>query len=64
MVGVKFANAGQVCVTGDRFYVHDSLYAKFVDGFASRAKALKLGHGLEDATQMGPLINAKRVSSH
>ena len=63
VVGVKFANAGQVCVTGDRFYVHDSLYAKFVDGFASRAKALKLGHGLEDTTQMGPLINAKRVSA-
>jgi len=63
VVGVKFANAGQVCVTGDRFYVHDSLYAKFVDGFAARAKALKLGHGLEDTTQMGPLINAKRVAA-
>jgi succinate-semialdehyde dehydrogenase/glutarate-semialdehyde dehydrogenase len=57
-VPVKFANAGQVCVTGDRFYVHESLYPKFVDGFAARAKALKLGHGLDDATQMGPLINA------
>jgi succinate-semialdehyde dehydrogenase / glutarate-semialdehyde dehydrogenase len=62
-VAVKFANAGQVCVTGDRFYVHESLHDKFVDGFAARAKALKLGHGLEDATQMGPLINAKRVSA-
>jgi succinate-semialdehyde dehydrogenase / glutarate-semialdehyde dehydrogenase len=63
VVAVKFANAGQVCVTGDRFYVHDSLYSKFVEGFASRAKALKLGHGLDDATQMGPLINAKRLAS-
>jgi succinate-semialdehyde dehydrogenase/glutarate-semialdehyde dehydrogenase len=62
-VPVKFANAGQVCVTGDRFYVHESLYAKFVDGFATRAKALKLGHGLDDSTQMGPLINAKRVTA-
>jgi succinate-semialdehyde dehydrogenase / glutarate-semialdehyde dehydrogenase len=62
-VAVKFANAGQVCVTGDRFYVHESLHDKFVDGFAARAKALKLGHGLEDSTQMGPLINAKRVSA-
>jgi succinate-semialdehyde dehydrogenase / glutarate-semialdehyde dehydrogenase len=62
-VAVKFANAGQVCVTGDRFYVHESLHYKFVDGFAARAKALKLGHGLEDSTQMGPLINAKRVSA-
>ena len=63
VAAAKFANAGQVCVTGDRFYVHESMYAKFVDGFASRAKALKLGHGLDDATQMGPLINGKRVAA-
>ncbi len=63
VVPVKFANAGQVCVTGDRFYVHETLYHKFVDGFADRAKALKLGHGLEESTQMGPLINARRVSA-
>ena len=63
VVAVKFANAGQVCVTGDRFYVHESLHGKFVDGFADRAKALKLGHGLDDSTQMGPLINGKRVSA-
>jgi succinate-semialdehyde dehydrogenase / glutarate-semialdehyde dehydrogenase len=62
-VAVKFANAGQVCVTGDRFYVHESLHTKFVDGFAARAKALKLGHGLDEASQMGPLINAKRVAA-
>jgi len=62
-VPVKFANAGQVCVTGDRFYVAQDKYQKFVDGFASRAKALKLGHGLEDGSQMGPLINQKRVDA-
>lgn len=62
-VPVKFANAGQVCVTGDRFYVHHSLYDKFVDGFAARAKTLKLGHGLDESTQMGPLINARRVAA-
>ncbi len=63
VVPVKFANAGQVCVTGDRFYVHESLYGKFVEGFAARAKALKLGHGLDDVTQMGPLINARRMAA-
>ena len=62
-VAVKFANAGQVCVTGDRFYVHESLHSKFVDGFAARAKALKLGHGLDESSQMGPLINARRVAA-
>lgn len=62
-VPVKFANAGQVCVTADRFYVHESLQAKFTAGFAARARALKLGHGLDDATQMGPLINQRRVDA-
>ena len=56
----KYANAGQVCVTPDRFFVHESLHDAFVDGFAERAKALKLGDGLDPAMQMGPLINARR----
>lgn len=62
-VPTKFANAGQVCVTADRFYVHESLHDKFVSGFASRAKALKLGHGLDETSQMGPLINQRRVDA-
>ena len=59
-VATKFANAGQVCVTPDRFYVHATLHDAFVEGFARRAAALKLGDGLEEATGMGPLINARR----
>ncbi len=61
-VPTKFANAGQVCVTGDRFYVHDSLHDAFVDGFVARAKAIKLGDGLDPTVGMGPLINAGRLS--
>lgn len=59
-VPTKFANAGQVCVTPDRFFIHDSLHDQFVDGFVKRARALKLGDGLDPSTQMGPLINAAR----
>jgi len=62
-VPTKYANSGQVCVTPDRFYVHDSLHDAFVEGFARRAKALKLGHGLKEETQMGPLINQRRLSA-
>jgi len=61
-VPTKFANAGQVCVTGDRFYVHDSLHDAFVDGFVKRAKAIKLGDGLDSSVGMGPLINAARLA--
>ena len=62
-VPVKFANAGQVCVTADRFYVHESLQKAFAEGFVARAKALKLGHGLDETSQMGPLINQRRVDA-
>jgi succinate-semialdehyde dehydrogenase / glutarate-semialdehyde dehydrogenase len=61
-VPAKFANAGQVCVTGDRFFVHDSLHDAFVDGFVARAKAIKLGDGLDPTVTMGPLINAGRLA--
>jgi succinate-semialdehyde dehydrogenase/glutarate-semialdehyde dehydrogenase len=47
-------------VTPDRFFIHESLHDSFVDGFVKRARALKLGHGLDETTQMGPLINEKR----
>lgn len=61
-VPTKFANAGQVCVTPDRFFVHESLYETFVAEFTARAKALRLGDGIEPDTEMGPLINAARLS--
>jgi succinate-semialdehyde dehydrogenase/glutarate-semialdehyde dehydrogenase len=61
-VPTKFANAGQVCVTPDRFYVHDSLHDAFVEDFAARAKAIKLGDGLDPSVGLGPLINASRLA--
>lgn len=62
-VPTKYANSGQVCVTPDRFYVHESLHDQFVEGFARRASALKLGHGTKEDTQMGPLINQRRLTA-
>jgi succinate-semialdehyde dehydrogenase/glutarate-semialdehyde dehydrogenase len=62
-VPTKYANSGQVCVTPDRFYVHESVHDSFVEGFAKRASALKLGHGLKNDTQMGPLINQRRLTA-
>ncbi|MES2915069.1 MAG: NAD-dependent succinate-semialdehyde dehydrogenase [Pseudomonadota bacterium] len=61
-VPTKFANAGQVCVTGDRFYVHERLHDAFVAGFVSRAEAIKLGDGLDPSVGMGPLISAARLT--
>ena len=57
----KFRNAGQVCVSPTRFLVQEKVFDQFVDGFTQIAKGLKVGNGLEDGTQMGPLANDRRV---
>lgn len=52
-----FANGGQVCVSGSRTYVARAIFDRFVDGLAEKASAMQLGHGLDQGTQMGPLIH-------
>ncbi len=59
----KYRNAGQVCVSPTRFYVQEKIYDRFVEGFTSRARALKVGNGLADGTQMGPLAHPRRIES-
>ncbi len=59
--GFKFRNAGQVCISPTRFYVQNKTYKSFVEGFTERAKALKVGNGMEDSVQMGPLIADRRL---
>ncbi|MEY4953280.1 MAG: hypothetical protein RL299_1704 [Pseudomonadota bacterium] len=60
VVPQKFRNAGQVCVSPTRFYVQESIYQRFVDGFAARTHGVTTGHGLEADTKMGPLANMRR----
>jgi succinate-semialdehyde dehydrogenase/glutarate-semialdehyde dehydrogenase len=60
VVPQKFRNAGQVCVSPTRFYVHAGIYDAFISGFAARTAKVKVGNGLEAATQMGPLANPRR----
>ncbi len=57
----KFRNAGQVCVSPTRFLVQKSVQGKFVDAFASAVDALKVGDGMEEGTNMGPLIADRRI---
>jgi phenylacetaldehyde dehydrogenase len=53
-----FFNHGQCCNAGSRLFVHRSLFDKVVDGIAAAASQIKLGHGLTDDTEMGPLVSA------
>jgi phenylacetaldehyde dehydrogenase len=56
-----FSNSGQVCVAGSRVYAHRTIYEQLLEGLAKAAGALKLGHGLEADTDLGPLVNRKQA---
>ena len=61
MVTHKFRNAGQVCVSPTRFLVSDKVADQFLDSFTKGASAVRLGNGLEDGVDMGPLANERRI---
>ena len=54
----KFRNNGQTCVCANRIYVQAGVYDTFADKLKARVAAMKVGDGLEDGTDLGPLINA------
>ena len=58
-----FANAGQVCVAGSRVYAQAGVYQDVLDGLVECARGLRLGHGLNPDSQMGPLISASHRES-
>jgi phenylacetaldehyde dehydrogenase len=57
-----FYNQGQVCTAGSRLYVHRSLYDKVVGGVVERAGTIKVGPGLEPASEMGPLVSDEQMA--
>ena len=59
----KFRNAGQVCISPTRFLVHKSVANDFAQAFADQAKGLKIGDGMTEGTQMGPLANPRRIDA-
>jgi succinate-semialdehyde dehydrogenase/glutarate-semialdehyde dehydrogenase len=59
-VAGKYRNAGQVCVSPTRFIVEETVFERFRDGFVERAKKVKVGDGLAEGTQMGPMANPRR----
>jgi succinate-semialdehyde dehydrogenase/glutarate-semialdehyde dehydrogenase len=63
LVAAKFRNAGQLCHAPTRFFVHKGAYARFVDTFAAAASQLRVGDGLDEGTDMGPLANGRRLGA-
>lgn len=56
----KYRNAGQVCVAPTRFLVADEVFDNFLDRFVDASERLRVGDGMDPATQMGPLVHARR----
>jgi succinate-semialdehyde dehydrogenase/glutarate-semialdehyde dehydrogenase len=59
-VRAKIVNAGQVCTSPSRFLVHRSIVAEFTAAFTQAMAAVKVGNGLDDGVQMGPLVSERR----
>jgi acyl-CoA reductase-like NAD-dependent aldehyde dehydrogenase len=56
-----FANAGQVCISLQRLYVHESIAELFLDRFLAATRALKVGNPLEKDCDVGPMISDEAV---
>ena len=54
---IKFGNCGQICVAANRFFVHENVHKKFVDGLIKKARELKIGYNKNLDFQIGPLIS-------
>lgn len=61
--GAKFRNAGQICVSPNRFLVHERVYRQFANELARKAQGVQLGNGLNATTAMGPLAHARRLEA-
>jgi acyl-CoA reductase-like NAD-dependent aldehyde dehydrogenase len=56
-----FVNAGQTCLSVERCYVHHSLYPAFLDACSEKARKLRVGNGMDLATEIGPMIHERQV---
>jgi succinate-semialdehyde dehydrogenase/glutarate-semialdehyde dehydrogenase len=63
LAAAKYRNAGQVCVSPTRFLVQEKVYKTFVEKFVAQAKAIKIGDGMTEGTEMEPLANARRITA-
>ncbi|TDK61101.1 NAD-dependent succinate-semialdehyde dehydrogenase [Bacillus salipaludis] len=67
VMGAKFRNAGQACIAGNRVYVQPKIYNDFIQKLTQEVEKLKVGNGLENHTDIGPLINKQayeKVMNH
>ncbi|MDB9705889.1 NAD-dependent succinate-semialdehyde dehydrogenase [Pelagibacteraceae bacterium] len=61
-IAAKFRNNGQVCISPNRFYIHENKKDEFTKKIVEKTKKLKIGNGLHKDTNLGPLTTKKRLS--
>jgi len=60
--GAIFFNQGEICTAGSRLFVEHAVFDRVVEGVAERAKAIRLGPGMDPETEMGPLVSAEQLT--
>jgi succinate-semialdehyde dehydrogenase/glutarate-semialdehyde dehydrogenase len=61
-IATKFRNMGQTCVCANRIYVQAGIYDRFLEAFSKAVAAMKVGDGMQDGTEQGPLIDTDAVA--
>ncbi|MDO5666753.1 MAG: NAD-dependent succinate-semialdehyde dehydrogenase [Alcaligenaceae bacterium] len=59
----KIRNAGQTCVSPTRIYVHEKAYDQFLSEFVAKLSDIKIGSGLDETVDMGPLAHERRLQT-
>ena len=60
-IASKYRNNGQVCISPTRFYIHENKKDDFIKSFIEKTKKLKIGDGLKEGTNLGPITTKKRL---
>lgn len=63
-LGGSFGGTGQKCTASSRLIVHSAIHDAFVDRLVAGARALTVGHALDDATQIGPVVSAQQLQEN
>lgn len=66
-IASKFRNSGQTCICGNRIYVQSSIYEQFITKFTEAVEKFRIGNGMDEENNIGPLINqeaVEKVASH
>ncbi|HEX3803505.1 MAG TPA: NAD-dependent succinate-semialdehyde dehydrogenase [Solirubrobacteraceae bacterium] len=63
VAAAKYVNAGQVCTSPSRIYAHADIYDAFLDSYSGESRSLRVGNGLDESSQMGPMANTRRLAA-